>query len=170
MEDANSNLDFTELLKLAQNMMSTQKKADPNRLSELDQLVNNQELRILKATLPYFEVGYQKKIATYLKISELTNAMNLFKNQGEGNETKPLSKEFNKLQLLSDIRDCCDEPQQKKLNSMIMLMNLRQALEDSKNAPKFIPSEKKEPATDSSNNDNFNHIMNMMNKIIKEKE
>lgn len=168
MDDLNK--DFYEIIRIMQSMTKNQQSVDPYRFSAMDQLVNNQQLRILKASLPYFDYPLQKNIATLVKLIELKRTFDFYNEPIEIHEAKMPKKEVNKLEILSELRNYCDEPYQKKINSILMLLNLQKTLQENKNNPKLLSSQDDTSKNESDNDDQYFQFMNMMNRIIKEKE
>ncbi|PKM94316.1 MAG: hypothetical protein CVU84_12730 [Firmicutes bacterium HGW-Firmicutes-1] len=174
MNEHNSNMDFTEVIKMAQTLSQNQEKITPPEVPPIDKIVNNQDLRIMKATLPYFDYPYQKNFAMLIKLLEFRKTMDVFRPSSELHTTFQQKKELNTLGFLSDIRNCCDEPQQKKLNMIISLLNMQTTMENYKNNPKLLQSHGQEPDNiqkeATHDNDGYNQFMKMVNKIIDEKE
>ncbi len=176
MSDQNANIDFNEVLRFAQNLSKNQDPYTPPTLAPIDKATNNQKMRILKASLPYFDFSQQRSLAMAIKMLEFRKTLEVF------NEPTPLHTEFQQkkavssLEFLQDIKNSCDEPSQKKLNMLIMLMNMQHTMEAYKTDPKMLssvpegtptpsPTTNKEPTKDS-----YSEFMNMVNKIIDEKD
>lgn len=173
MVDQNANIDFSEVFKLAQNISKSQEQFSPPTLAPIDKATNNQQMRILKASLPYFDLHQQKSLAMAIKFLEFRRTMEFF------NEPLPIDsplyhkKELNTMELLTDIKNSCDEPHQKKLNLMIMMMNMQSTMETYKNNAKNLPTvpETKHdvPPSEDKKAAEYDQFMNMVNKIIEEK-
>lgn len=179
MNDQNSNIDFTEIIKMAQKLSKSQDKVVEPSLAPIDQLVNNQQMRIIKAALPYMDFPQQKKIAMFVKLVEFRKTIDIFDTSAPIHTTLYEKKSMDKLEFLKDIRNSCDEPQQKKLNMLISLLNMQTTMENVKaNAP-LLQNESyrdtQQPTnininTNTNTNNNYNDFMNMVNKIIDEKD
>ncbi|PKM52228.1 MAG: hypothetical protein CVV02_02360 [Firmicutes bacterium HGW-Firmicutes-7] len=173
MNEHNSNIDFTEMLKMAQTMSKNNDVISTPALSPIDKMINSQDMRIMKATLPYFDYPYQKNFAMLIKLLEFRKTMEVFNSSSTIHTTLQEKKELNKLDFLSDIRNCCDEPHQKKLNMLISILNMQTTLEKYKNNPKLLQSHGEEPIApekESSDDDGYSQFMKMVNKIIDEKD
>lgn len=172
MSDQNSNIDFNKVINIAKTLSTTQDNIVIPNLSPIDKTINNQDLRIMKATLPYFDYPQQKKFALLIKLLEFRKTMEIF-NAPEIHTAIYEKKELNKLDFLQDIKNSCDEPNQKKLNLLISLINMKTTMDNAKNNQNlmsFAENEQEEKKEEPSANNDYNHFINMVNKIIDEKE
>lgn len=173
MNENNANIDFNEFFKMAQTMSKNNEVITPPALSPIDKVINNQNMRIMKATLPYFDYQQQKNLAMIIKLLEVRKTMEAFSPSSTVHTTLQQRKELNKLDFLNDIRNCCDEPQQKKLNMLISILNMQSTMENYKNNPKLLQSYSQEQTTTpvkETSDDGYSQFMNMVNKIIDEKD
>lgn len=183
MADQNPNIDFSEFLKMAQNMTKNQEPFNPPTLAPIDQAINSQKMRILKASLPYFDYNQQKNLAMTIKLLEFRRTIDVFKESTPIHNDLQQKKSVTPLEFLSDIKNSCDEPHQKKLNMLIMLMNMQNTMENAKNNPKLlnplteplaqgnpIPTTPTPKANTEETSDSYSDFMNMVNKIIEEKD
>lgn len=177
MNDQNSNIDFSEVIKMAQTLSKSQDKIVAPSLTPIDQMVNNQQMRIIKAALPYMDYLYQRKLAMFIKFIEFRRTMDVFNPSATIHTTLQEKKSLDKLEFLKDIKNSCDEPQQKKLNMLISLMNMQTTMENMKNNPLLLQDKENQannyppnqPQKQSSD-DKYGDFMNMVNKIIEEKD
>lgn len=173
MNDQNSNIDFSEIIKMAQTLSKSQDNIVPPSIAPIDQVVNNQQMRIIKAALPYMDFPKQKQIAMFVKVMELRKTIDLFDSPDQVHTTLNEKKSMDKLEFLRDIRNSCDEPHQKKLNMLISLLNMQSTMEIMKNNSQLSQQDQyhnTSQANPSNANDNYSEFMNMVNKIIDEKD
>lgn len=170
-----SQIDFNEFFKLANNMSNNQANRSSSD-STLDRMINNENMRIIKAVLPYFDYTYQKKLSLMIKIMELKNTIDLFEQHEDEYISEIKEKKSDKLNILNDIKISCDEENKKILNMIITLLNLQKVIENYKSNPSLLTTENNEHSTtnsyapNSNNNENYDGFINMINKVIKEKD
>lgn len=169
-----SQIDFNEFFKLATNMSNNQESQSSSD-STLDKMTNNEDMRIIKAVLPYFDYTYQKQLSLIIKIMELKNTIDLFEHQEEEYMAELEGKSLDKLNILNDIKNSCSDENKKTLNMIITLLNLQKVTENFRSNPNLLAAENKENPINNpyppspNNNDNYDGFINMINKAINEK-
>lgn len=89
-----------------------------------DTALQNHQLEIIKAAVPYINASEQKLISVYVKASELADTIHIF--QKPGNSVGICSQE-NKdgsiLDMLNDIRAVCTNTEKETINMLINYLN-----------------------------------------------
>lgn len=174
MSENNSNIDFGEVMRFAKSLSQDQDQLITPGYSPMDKLINNQELRIMKAALPYFDYPNQRNFAIFIKLLEFRKTMEVFQPSPPVHSELLTKKKLNRMELLKDIKNSCDEPQQKKINMLIKIMNLQSVMENSKSNSLMLENEEKnEPVfkeQEENHEDGYSEFMSMVHKIIDEKE
>lgn len=97
----------------------------PKNTTALDSLIQDRQLQMLKAAVPYISNSSQKTIAFLIKFMELERTVSIFNNPEASLKMCSVSEsdEPPVLQLLSDLREYCTEKEQETLD---MIMNYMQ--------------------------------------------
>lgn len=176
----NSEMDFTEMIKLVQSMSKPAPDAPPP-ISPVDKLVNNQELRLMKAALPYLNPGSKKNIAVFVKMLELKKTFELFNYSDEITLSELHKTPTNKLDVIKDFRDFSEGQSRNTLNMLYNIMNLQNVLETFNSGSKSFDNVEEQLNNNfeesnysygksTNSNENFDGFINMLNKIIDEKD
>ena len=73
--------------------------------------------------------------------------------------------------ILTDIKNSCDEETGKKLNMLLMIMKMKNLKENMPDSPQHLLDNQPPPQNNNTEGpDNYNGFMNLINKVIKEKE
>jgi hypothetical protein len=160
---------------MAQTLSKSQEKIVPPTIPPIDQLVNSQQMRMIKAALPYMDFPQQKKVAMFIKLIEFRKTIDIFDSPDQVHTTLHEKKSLDKLEFLKDIRNSCDEPSQKKLNMLISLLNMQSTMDIMKTnalSAQIDPYKNTSQVSnsDSNSSNSYNEFMNMVNKIIDEKD
>ena len=89
--------------------------------SDLDSLIQDRPMQMMKAALPYLNNSSQKNMAFFLKFMELEHTVTLF---GSTDDTisicsVPEEDEPRPLQMLTAIREYCTETEQENIDMLI---------------------------------------------------
>ncbi len=119
--------------------------SEQSNTTSFDNLIQNNQLRILKAALPYIQLSEQRLLSVYVKILELKNTMELF-NKDEGTLSAcSLQKEnASILDLLQDIRKYCPPDKQDAIDQILNFANMYQMYQTYQTLSKDFEREKKE--------------------------
>ena len=100
-------------------------------MTDLDQMVSDDQIQILKAAIPYLSAPGQRLLSVYSKVRELQNTLSLFPQQsgdmricGSGAET-----ETQPLNILNEIRPFCSGPAQERIDQIIQVFAMLQMVE-----------------------------------------
>lgn len=93
-----------------------------NNVISLDSLIQDRQLQMLKAAVPYINNPNQKTMAFLIKFMELQRTVTLFNNASPSLQmcAVPENEEPLPLQMLNALREFCTEKEQETLD---MLMN-----------------------------------------------
>jgi hypothetical protein len=181
MDNKNSNIDFNEMLKLIKSITKPAPNTPPP-VSSMDKLVNSQEVRVMKAILPYINPESKKNLAFIIKLMEFKKTMDLFSSNNDTVLLELNKEPVSKLDLIKDIRDSVDGKNKNTLNMLYNVMNIKNVLESLNSSQNLLEKEDSRPnissefnekdinTTEGNDNNNFDGFINMLNKIIDEKE
>ncbi len=95
--------------------------------TSFDTLIQNNQLRIIKAALPYISLSDQKLLSVYVKVLELRNTISLFQRDEDSLSACSLQKEDGSfLELLQDIRKYCPPDKQEAIDQILNFANMYQ--------------------------------------------
>lgn len=94
----------------------------------IDSLVHTQEMKMIKAAIPFLDLNIQKSLALIIKILELRNTMQLYNDSNEilTQETKHPDRQ---RRMLQSIRDECTEPNQNIVDLMLKVMDMQSIMD-----------------------------------------
>ncbi len=95
----------------------------------LDQLVQNRQLQMMKAIIPYMEHPTQRFLSIYLKLTELQNTIRLFQHgnnlhMSELNACQNESQENRMLQMMNDLKAYMNPEDRENIENMLNYMEL----------------------------------------------
>lgn len=95
-------------------------------MENLDTLIQDKHLEMIKTALPYLNPPYQKNIAMIIKFMELQRTMVLFQNPANNLHmcSEEDSDEERPLQMLNAIRDYCTDYEKETVDSLINLFQM----------------------------------------------
>lgn len=97
-------------------------------ITDFDTLTFSHQLQMLKAALPYMELGQQKTMIMFIKLFELKNAMTLL--QEDNNQLSACSDEESNenrtLSMLNHLRQYCNEKEKEFID---LFINFNQAFQ-----------------------------------------
>lgn len=92
-------------------------------LTVLDQIANQNHLQLIKAIIPYLPSGSQQMIAVGIKMMEIRNILGFYKNNDCCvSACAAPSGGTDLIDILSDLRNYCDEKEQAMIDQCIQLM------------------------------------------------
>lgn len=94
----------------------------------LHQILQNSNLNLLEAALPYVPEGLRRPLAVYIKFSEMTEVMNGFENEEVLEACGLNDQNMNYEMMLQAMRMAASKEQSEKLEQMIRMMNLGKML------------------------------------------
>ena len=100
-------------------------------MTALDEMVSDNNLQILKASLPYMSANGQKFLSLFTKFLELKHTMDLFSCQN-GDLTAceiPSAQAADPMSMLNDIRRFCGPKTQGNIDQLINMVVMIQMLE-----------------------------------------
>lgn len=97
-----------------------------NNTISFDEAIQNQNLQMLKAAIPYINNNSQKSMAFLVKFMELQRTVSLFKDSENSLQmcAAPETEEPRPLQMLSDIREYCSEKDQETIDMFINFVQM----------------------------------------------
>lgn len=98
---------------------------------ELDTLIQDRQLQMMKAALPYINSSTQKSIAFFIKFMELQRTVSLFNNPENSLQMCSISEneEPRHLQMLNALREFCTEKEQEHIDMLVNYMQMFSAYE-----------------------------------------
>lgn len=92
-------------------------------LTAIDQIANRNHLQVIKSVIPYLPPSEQRMIACYIKMLELNNVARFFRHQPCQLQSCATDRAPVHLpDMLNDIRNYCDENEQKMIDQMTNLI------------------------------------------------
>lgn len=93
-------------------------------LTALDQIANQNHLQLIKAAIPYIASENQKTLSVLVKMAELYNVMNFYKHGDFSvNACSAQTEQPDMLDILTDIRNHCEEDEQAFLDQWIQIIS-----------------------------------------------
>lgn len=98
-------------------------------MTDLDQMVSDDQIQILKAAIPYVSSSGQRLLSVYSKTRELLNTLTLFPQQDGDMRICGSDVEMQPLDLLSEIRPFCSGKMQEQIDQIIQMFAMLQMIE-----------------------------------------
>jgi hypothetical protein len=161
MDSTNPNSNFSKMTNMIELFKSISDSnnvpVDENNTFEIDNVINSQEMNIIKASIPYMNLEVQKKLAVFVKFMELTKTMNLFTNNSVTEISELNKSNNNPQQLLQAIRSHCSEKNRKTIDIILNIYTLK-TLMKSTNQPEYyqVAHNPNTSQQNSTNEDNLN--------------
>lgn len=96
----------------------------------LDEMVESDRDQMLKAMVPYLPPSGQQFLSMYTKTQELMNTMSLFRNRKKSADLQAASLSgIDPLEMLQDIRKCCNGESRRQIDQITNLMATIQMLQ-----------------------------------------
>lgn len=113
-------------------------------MTDLDQMVSDDQLQMLKAAIPYVSPSGQRFLSVYSKIRELQNTLALFPQRNSdmgicGTGTEP---HMQPLDILNEIRPFCSNAAQARIDQMTQVFAMLQMAELFQNSEDSQETEK----------------------------
>jgi hypothetical protein len=94
-------------------------------LTALDQIANQNHLQVIKAAIPYTPPGSQKMLSVCVKLLELHNVLEFYRRDSPPVSACSTAQERpDILEILSDIRNYCDDGEQAVLDQWIQIISV----------------------------------------------
>ncbi len=106
-------------------------------MTDLDQMVSDDQIQILKAAIPYVSSSGQRLLSIYSKVRELQNTLTLFPQKNADMRICGTNADMQPLDILNEIRPFCSGPAQERIDQIIQMFAMLQMLElfqDSENS------------------------------------
>lgn len=100
-------------------------------LTTIDDLIQDRQLQMMKAAIPYINSSRQKTMALMVKLMELQRTMSIFDSPQATLQicSVPENEEPRPLQLLSVLREFCTEKEQETIDMLVNYMQMFSAYE-----------------------------------------
>lgn len=98
-------------------------------MTDLDQMVSDDQIQILKAAIPYVPSSGQRLLSIYSKVRELQNTLTLFPQENSDMRICGSDAEMQPLDILNEIRPFCSGPTQEHIDQIIQMFAVMQILE-----------------------------------------
>ncbi len=93
-------------------------------LTALDRVANQNHLQLLKAVVPYIRPENQELISVCIKMIEMQNILRFFgRNRQCISACSPDREQPDILEILSDIRNYCEDGEQETLDQWIQILS-----------------------------------------------
>lgn len=95
-------------------------------MESLDTLIRDKNLQMMKSALPYLAPSHQKNLAMLVKFMELQRTMMLFQNPVNDLQmcSADTSPEERPVQMLSAIREFCNDYEKETVDNLINFMQM----------------------------------------------
>ncbi|MCI8453188.1 MAG: hypothetical protein HFE84_01025 [Lachnospiraceae bacterium] len=99
------------------------------KLTDLDYAIGNHHLQMMKAALPYMQIGQQRAMSMFIKWNELMRTMNFFRENDEGMLSVCSLDEdhVSPNDMLSAVRPYANEREQELIDILSRFMQARTA-------------------------------------------
>ncbi|WP_058486246.1 hypothetical protein [Defluviitalea phaphyphila] len=146
-----------------------------------DESIHNQQLKVIKAAIPYLSFSHQRMLGILVKSLELKRVFDIYKiNENPLSSTSIKSNPNWKLDMLNSIKLHCNKEKQYVVDMLIKIMDIGELMKKI-NELKFNKLKNTEEVNQSPNqkeelikaftpmlNDNQKQIFNMLNMIMEE--
>lgn len=108
-------------------------QGNPTLMTTFDHLIQNKQLLILKAAIPYLSGNPQKALSIFSKYYELLKTIQISKDEETGlsmcsvNTQNPIEKP---IQLLKDIRCYCNQTEQETIDYIMDFFQMYETYEN----------------------------------------
>ncbi len=93
-------------------------------LTALDQIANQNHLQLIKAAIPYIASGNQQMLSVLVKMMELQNIMNFYRNSNSSIQAcSTMTEQPGMLDMLADIRNYCEGEEQSLIDQWIQIIS-----------------------------------------------
>jgi hypothetical protein len=168
MDNAENNIDYNELFKLLKNTCGEPPLGKAEKSPYIEKAILSQELRIMKSIIPYLDYAHQKTFSLLVKLIEFKKTIELYDDMDNYLPGKLEKKAYNLIDILTDVKNSCDEENQRKLNLFLNILKMQNLNENFYTKKPQLTNENQPTSTSTS--DNYDGFMNLLNKVINEKE
>lgn len=104
-----------------------------------DTLFTTNHMQILKSLMPYVESDFQKKLAVYIKMSELKYTISYFQHyRAELSGCSMEKKEFDLAKVYHMIKGYCTKNEQRQIEQILNLMNTMETMKNMQEMMEFM--------------------------------
>ncbi len=101
--------------------------SEPATINPFDQLVQTDDLQMVKAAMPYINTRQQKPLLIFVKLLELRNSLHLLTEDDERLSACSVDRDHaSPLEMLQAIRNFCPPRQQESIDAILNFMNVYQ--------------------------------------------
>jgi UbiD family decarboxylase len=138
-----------QLLKQNSNSNDSTNSIDSNL--EIDTIINNNEMNVVKAAIPYMNLDNQRNMAVLVKFMEFIKTVKLYNNPTI-NEIPELNKtNITKRDMLYALRSRCSDKHKQIIDIMLNIKNIQSMITTMNNKSTYQP-------VDNSVNNNTNNV------------
>jgi hypothetical protein len=109
--------------------MDHQENAPNTPMTDLDQMVSDDQIQILKAAIPYVSPSGQRLLSVYSKMRELQNTLTLFPQENSQMRICGTDAQMQPMDLLNEIRPFCSGQTQERIDQVIQMFAMLQMIE-----------------------------------------
>lgn len=110
-------------------IMDHQENAPNTPMTDLDQMVSDDQIQILKAAIPYVSSSGQRLLSVYSKMRELQNTLTLFPQENSQMRICGTDAQMQPMDLLNEIRPFCSGQTQERIDQIIQMFAMLQMIE-----------------------------------------
>ena len=122
------------------------------KASALDEVINNQQMQIIKTAIPYLNYELQRQIAVVIKFLELKNTFQIY-NNNNFNKIQALNlMSHPKESMLQSVRTVCSDDNKNLIDIIINILNINKLMNTYKNLQAQKSSQKQEQSISNDNN------------------
>ena len=112
-------------------MIDTMEQENSKNITTLDSLIEDRQLQMMKAAIPYINNSSQKTMAFLIKYMELERTVAIFTGSENSLQmcSAPQDETAPKLQLLTAIREYCTEQEKETIDTFFNYMQMFSAYE-----------------------------------------
>ncbi|TCK92862.1 hypothetical protein EDC19_2018 [Natranaerovirga hydrolytica] len=136
----------------------------------IDQVTTNENMKVLKAAIPFFEHNLQKQIAVLVKLLELKNTFSLYDSE-EVKDIQQLNlSNTNKEVMLQNIREVCSDCNKNVVDIFLNMMNINKLFTNYQHQRETQTKEKSTKPNDHVSNDTPTISFNKNNTSNEQQE
>ncbi|WP_113674701.1 hypothetical protein [Vallitalea guaymasensis] len=107
--------------------------------TEIDTIVNSNEMNVVKAAIPYMSLENQRNLAVLIKFIELMKTIKLYNNPAI-NEIQELNRpNITKRDMLYALRSRCSDKNKQIIDIMLNIKNIQSMMTSMNNNPSHQP-------------------------------
>ncbi|MDO4522354.1 MAG: hypothetical protein Q4B57_04300 [Eubacteriales bacterium] len=90
-------------------------------MTALDRIADGSGLQMLKASIPYFPIGFQRSLSLYIKLIEVENVLSYYQNPIQACAVS--NEEQDPEDMLSEIKKYGTKSQQESVEQLLQLLH-----------------------------------------------